>query len=100
MKRQRRLSIEFEHREMTVTVSHTIDGAAAEGERASGNAPTTCRMCGCPNLLPLSESMARYSGSREDLSRALTNGELHLAAGGSELWLCERSFEIFKETRR
>ncbi len=101
MKRKRRLSIEFEHREVTVTVRRSIDAAALEDEaRVDGNASAGCRMCGCQNLLPLGESMARYPGNQADLSLALTTGELHLASGGGQLWLCERSFEVFKEARR
>jgi hypothetical protein len=101
MTRKRRLSIEFERREVTVTIRHSTDVVGPEdGGRGAGDAPTACRICGCPDLLPLGESMARYSGSNADLSLALTNGELHLDARGSELWVCERSFEVFKATRR
>ena len=87
MKRKRRVSIEFERREVTVTVRHSADVAVSpEGEEhASGSAPAHCFICGCSQL---------------DLSRALSTGELHLAVTGNELWLCERSFEAFKETRR
>ncbi len=102
MKRKRRVSIEFERREVTVTVRHSADVAVSpEGkEHASGSAPANCFICGCSQLLPIGDSMARYSGSQVDLSRALSTGELHLAVTGNELWLCERSFDAFKETRR
>jgi hypothetical protein len=101
MKRRRRLSIEVERREWSVTVGHCPGGAAPEDAgRAPGDAPSSCRICGCPSLLRLGESIARYSGSRADLSLALTRGDLHLAAAGGELWLCERSFQIFQEARR
>jgi hypothetical protein len=102
MERKRRLTIEFERREVTMTIRHSADVAVgSEGQPdAASDAPAGCLICGCPELLPLSDSMARYSGRQLDLSEALTTGELHLAAMGNELWLCERSFERFKETRR
>jgi hypothetical protein len=102
MQRKKRVTIEFERREVTMTIRHTADVAAGpEGQEVSADgASTACLICGCPQLLPLGDSMARYSGRQVDLSEALTTGELHLAAVGNELWLCERSFETFKETRR
>jgi hypothetical protein len=101
MKRTRRLLIEVEHRQLTVTVRRSADAVGREaGGRASGKVPATCRICGCPNLLPLGESMARCSGRQADLSLALAAGELHLASGGGELWVCERSFEMFQEAGR
>lgn len=101
MTRKRRLSIEFERREVTVTVRHSTDVADPENRGGGpGGAPGACRICGCPNLLPLGESMARCSGRQADLSLALTTGALHLDAAGGELRVCERSFEIFKEAAR
>jgi hypothetical protein len=101
MKGKRRLSIEFERREVTITVRHSTDVTVnlAGQEPANGSTPAICLVCGCRTLLPLADSMAHYSGSQLDLSHALTNGELHLAASGNELWICEQSFETFKQTR-
>jgi len=102
MKGKRRLSIEFERREVTLTVRHSTDvTVSSDGQgHTPGSTPASCLICGCPTLLPLADSIARYSGCQLDWSRALASGQLHLSAEGAELWLCERSIESFKETRR
>jgi hypothetical protein len=102
MKKKRRLSLEVERRELIMTIRHAAGAGGLREDigHATGIAPATCLICGCLRMLPLAESMARYAGSHLELSRALTNGEIHLAAAGNELWLCEQSFEAFKETRR
>jgi hypothetical protein len=101
MKPKRTVSIEFERREVTMTVRHSAGAAVGtEKQEHSGRATAGCLICGCPQLLPFADAISQYSGNRADLPHAIGAGELHLSSAGTELWLCERSFEAFKESRR
>jgi hypothetical protein len=99
MKRTRRLSIEVEHREVTVTAT-TFGGIPRDGQPEASETPLTCPACGSPHLLRLIDAIARNPGSEIALSRALALGRVHIASRGSELWLCEPSFEAFTQAKQ
>jgi hypothetical protein len=97
MKRTRRVSIEFKHREVTIFVRTAI-GNADEGEPVDEPAPVSCPTCGAAQFLKFEHALARRPQRRAALSLAMAKGEVHVALRGNELWLCQRSFEIFVET--
>ncbi len=99
MKKTTRLLIELKRRQVTITLRQSPDiGASAENiAQPLAEAPVACPVCGCSSLISLSGTILRDLGSQADLSQALEAGEIHLATAGSEAWLCETSFEKFRD---
>jgi hypothetical protein len=101
MKRGRKLTIEIEHREITVALSlqggSLPFGPSARSQTTNGGADA-CPSCGAAGLVPLERALASYGGDQEALSRAFTVGDIHISRVGNALWVCERSFKSFLTT--
>jgi hypothetical protein len=81
-----------------MTVRQSGEGTASR-ELGPGGTLLICPVCGCPRMLFFNESLMRGL-SASVVSQAIASGEIHMSAENGELWVCERTFEAFKETKR
>jgi hypothetical protein len=97
MKRTKRLSIEFRHREVAISV----EGSTLHVQNSEPDAaypPTVCPTCGSP-WIPI---VARVDGdapaNTDHIHSALEQTGLHLQVSpAGQLQICRRSFEEIKE---
>jgi hypothetical protein len=97
MKRTKRISIEFQHREVKIVVSNsTANRQADESEAAS--APAVCPVCGSPWMTLVACADGDVAASANSIHRALEQYglHLHLTAAG-QLSICRKSLEAAKE---
>ena len=97
MKRTRRLSIEFRHREVTITVQgSTLNVRNVDSEAA--NAPAACPACGSPWFTMVASADGSVPVGVDQIHRALQQSGLHAqVTQAGQLHICQRSFEKLKE---
>lgn len=97
MKRTKRISIEFLHREITIAVSNSkLDPRDDKSE--TGNAPPACSTCGSPWMTIVELEGGNTAPSVTTIHRALRQYGLHLhVSADGQLSICRRSFEQIKE---
>jgi hypothetical protein len=97
MKKTKRLSIEYRHREVTVTVASStlrVEDIAPD----AANAPEVCPACGSPWITLVAPLGGDVSASDDRIRRALQQSGLHLQVSpAGQLRICKRSFEELKE---
>jgi hypothetical protein len=97
MKTTKRLSIELQHREVTISVAgsplHVQDG-----EPDAVNTTTVCPTCGSPWVTLVAPMGGAGSASIDHIRIALKQTRLHLQVSpAGQLQICRRSFEEIKE---
>jgi hypothetical protein len=97
MKSTRRLSIEFRHREVTITVEgSTLHVQDANSDAA--NAPVACPACGSPWFTMAAPADGDVPAGIDRINRALQQSGLHAqVTQAGQLHICQRSFEKLKE---
>lgn len=97
MKRIRRLSIEFRHREVTITVlGSTLH--VQNGNSDAANAPAACPACGSPWVTMVAPANEDVSAGVDRIHHALQQSGLHVQViQAGQLQICQRSFEKLKE---
>jgi hypothetical protein len=96
MKRTKRLSIEYRHREVTIKVEGSTL-RVEDSKRDAANAPEMCPACGSP-WITLVAPMGGDVSADDNIRRALQQSGLHLQVSpAGQLRICQRSFEEIKE---
>jgi len=97
MKKMRRLSIEFLHREVTVKVDgSTLHVQGSEPDAA--NTAAVCSLCNCPWITTSSRTQENAPFDVGPVLRALQQSGLHVQVSpAGQLQICQRSFEKLKE---
>ena len=97
MKRTKRLSIEFQHREVTISVAgSTLHVQDSEPDAASASA--ACPTCGSPWITRVAPADGDGPPSVDRICRALQQSGLHVqVTPAGQLLICQRSFEELKE---
>ena len=97
MKRTRRLSIEFRHLEVTITVQ----GSALQVQHVNSdtaNVSTACLACGSPWFTMVAPADGGPPVGVDQIHRVLQQSGLHVQVTPTgELQICQRSFEELKE---
>jgi hypothetical protein len=101
MKRTRKLTIEIEQKEITMTfnlrgnahgdipcVSSTSKTNKVKGDQGI---PDSCPSCGLTGMLPIAAALTSYRDGKYALARALNSGAIHICRSGRGLWLCQNS---------
>ncbi|QHN03159.1 hypothetical protein FTO74_07085 [Granulicella sp. WH15] len=98
MKRTKRLSIEFRHREITITATgSTLHVQDSEPDAA--NTPAVCPTCGSPWITIVARVDGEVPANTDLIHRALQQSGLHLQVSpAGQLRICQRSFEELKES--
>jgi hypothetical protein len=101
MQRTRKLTIEIEQREVTMTFNLRGNAhgevpyasSTPKPNRASGDqsVPDSCPSCGLVGMLPIAAALTSYRDGKYALARALTSGAIHICRSGRGLWLCQDS---------
>ena len=97
MKKTKRLSIEFRHREVTITVEgSTLHVQDSEPDAAS--APAACPACGSPWITAFTRAAGDVPAGVDQIHRALRQSGMHAQVSPAGLLrICQRSFEELKE---
>jgi hypothetical protein len=97
MKKTKRLSIEFRHREVTITVEgSTLHVQDSEPDAA--DAPAACPRCGSPWIAIVASAGGEVPAGVDRLLRVLQQSGLHMQVSpAGQLRICQRSFEEIKE---
>ena len=97
MKITKRLSIEFRHREVTLSVA----GATLhvqESESDTMHSPAFCPTCGGPWIAVAGGVEGETPANTDRIRDALRHSGLHLQVSpAGQLRICQRSFEAIKE---
>ena len=97
MKITKRLSIEFQHREVTLSVA----GATLHAQDSDSDAmplPAFCPTCGGPWITIVARMEGESPANTDRILHALQQSGLHLQVSPSgQLRICQRSFEEIKE---
>jgi hypothetical protein len=98
MRRTKRLSIEFRHREVTVTVEgpvlYTPTSAPTPAHPSSA-----CPTCGGQWITIIAQIVGDAPANTDTIYHALQQSGLHLQISpAGELKICQKSFEAIKET--
>jgi hypothetical protein len=98
MKKMRRLSIEYRHREVTITVEgstlHVQDGNSDAARGAS-----VCPACGGSWITMTAPPEGDLAAGVDHVLHMLQQSGLHVQASpAGELLICQSSFDKFKET--
>jgi hypothetical protein len=97
MKKTKRLSIEYRHREVTITVEGSTL-RVEDSKRDAANAPEACPACGSPWITLVAPMGGDVSADDDNIRRALQQSGLHLQVSPTgQLRICQRSFEELKE---
>ncbi len=97
MKITKRLSIEFQHREVTISVAGSTPHVQ-DGEPDAANTPTVCPACGSPWITIAARADGDVRTNTDLIRRALQQSGLHLQdSPAGQLQICRRSFEELKE---
>ena len=97
MKRTKRLSIEFRHREVTIAVQGPMLYVQAS-ELDVANASAVCPRCGSPWIIRVSPADGDAPAGVDRIRRALQQSGLHVqVTPAGQLRICQRSFEELKE---
>jgi hypothetical protein len=97
MKKTKRLSIEFRHREVTITVEgSTLHVQDSEPDAA--NASAACPTCGSPWITIAARADGDAPTSVDRIHHALQQSGLHVQVSpAGQLRICQRSFKELKE---
>jgi hypothetical protein len=98
MKRTQRLSIEIQHREVTIAVSGlTVERLGGVREEV-GSTVSTCDLCGSP-WIPVDVHWGEEAVTSADIiHRTLEQAGMHVQASETgELNICRKSLEVLKE---
>ncbi len=103
MKRTRRVSIEIEHREISITLTineaqtHAARGTAPDEQKPVG----TCSICGSPLALVIRQAGDLDGVRAEQLLAAFIYSGLHppIQSGG-DIYVCSQSFRQMNHTLR
>jgi hypothetical protein len=94
MKKTKRLSIEYRHREVTITV----EGAALRVEDSGPNAVEACPACGSPWITLVAPTGGDFAASVDRIRQSLEQSGLHRQISpAGQIRICQRSFEELKE---
>jgi hypothetical protein len=97
MKKTNRLSIEYLHREVTITVTGSAL-PAQDREPGAANPATVCLTCGSPWVTIVARVDEEVPANTDRIHRALQQSGLHLQVSpAGQLQICQRSFEELKE---
>jgi len=97
MKRTKRLSIEFQHREVTITVTG-LALHVRDSEPDTPKPPAVCPTCGGPWITIVAQMDGDAPANTDRIHRALQQSGLHLQVSpAGQLQICRRSFEEIKE---
>ena len=97
MKMKRRISIEYRHREVTITVEGSTLHVQ-DSEPDAENAPATCPTCGSPWITRVAPADGDAPADIDSIHRALQQSGLHVqVTPAGQLLICQRSFEELKE---
>ena len=97
MKRTKRLSIEFQHREVTITVEGSTLHVQ-DSEPDAENAPAACPTCGSPWITRVAPADGDAPAGIDSIHRALQQSGLHVqVTPAGQFLICQRSFEELKE---
>jgi len=98
MKRTKRLSIEFQHREVTIAVMGSTLHVQDSERDAAVDTPTVCPTCGSPWITIVARVDEEGPTNIDRIHRALEQSGLHLQVSpAGQLRICQRSFEELKE---
>ncbi len=93
MKRTKRLSIEFWHREVAITV----EGPSAY-QHTAGSTESACEICGSPWISVAIRGTEEALTRADNLHRALEQAGVHLqVSANGQLNICRKSLEDLKE---
>jgi hypothetical protein len=97
MKRTKRLSIEFRHREVVLTVA----GSAVHVQNCEPDAaypPSVCPTCGSAWIAIVAQMDGHIPANTDFIHHALEQSGLHLQVSrAGQLRICKRSFDQLKE---
>ena len=97
MKRTTRISIEYQRREVTITVAGSMPHVQ-DSEPGAPNTPTVCPTCGSPLITIVAQMDGEVPATTDRIRRALQQSGLHLQVSpAGQLRICQRSFEELKE---
>ena len=97
MKRTKRLSIEFRHREVTITVAGSTL-YVQDVNSGSADPPSACPACGSPWITAFTRTAGDVPAGVDQIHRALRQSGLHMQVSpAGQLRICQRSFEELKE---
>ncbi len=98
MKRTQRLSIEIQHREVTIAVSGSTVERLDEVQQEAGNMLALCDACGSPWISVVVHGGEEAITSANSIHRALEQAGMHVHASATgELSICRKSLEALKE---
>lgn len=98
MKRTKRLSIEFLHREVVITVEGPVLFVPNQ-EPVRVDDATVCPTCGGRWITIVARAAGDVSADTDRIYHALQQSGLHLqVSSAGELRICHKSFEEIKET--
>ena len=102
MKRTRRLVIEIEHRERSLTIRESSEAKGTPAtdlelpqSKDAGPKPSSCPTCGSLEVVSLDAGYAWSQGGLARLSEELTGRQIHSILSGNDLWLCVASMKRF-----
>jgi hypothetical protein len=111
MKKMRRVSIEFRHREVKIEVPGSMlhfqesqmhdsqfqDSPMQDTEPEAGSASAVCPLCGSPWITVGSPTGGDVPAVVDRIRIALQQSDLHVQVSTAGLRICQRSFEEIKE---
>ena len=93
MKITKRLSIEFQHREVTISLAGSTLHFQ-DGEPDAANTPTVCPTCGSPWFTLFAPGVGDIPANLDPIRRALQQSGLHMQVSqAGMLNICQKSFE-------
>jgi hypothetical protein len=97
MRRTKRLSIEFSHREVTLTVEgSTLKPRTAHPETSRDS--DTCPECNSPWITVVEPASGQLADDADRICQALRASGLHLQVSqNGQLKICQKSFDEIKE---
>jgi len=97
MRITKRLSIEFQHREVTISIAASTFHVQ-DHEPDAADASTVCRTCGSPWIVVDAGSVGDVPANVDRIHHALQQSGLHVQVSSSgHLQICQKSFEEIKE---
>jgi hypothetical protein len=97
MKIMKRLSIEFQHREVSLSIAGGT-GHVQDGESDATHSPAYCPACGGPWIPVAARVEGEPAANTDRICHALQQSGLHLQVSpAGQLRICQRSLEEIKE---
>ena len=97
MKRTKRLSIDFSHRELAITIRGSTP-SVQKSDSDAAETTTTCETCDCPWIDIAATADEDVLTSVDRIRYALQQVGLHMQISlAGQLQICQKSFEVFKE---